>query len=156
ERTIALPRGPMPASSRIAAFLGSTWLALAAHAQFTGSIIAGGLEFDLALQAPFPNMGPALLRPSNLVSSLEPDRSQLNQFTWFYHIAGDPRAYNFNTELGQQVQTNPDSLIVTQNYAGWNGVQTYQLVGVGPTTGYLRSTARVDNLGAAALVISLY
>src|SRR6185295_10311282 len=138
---------------RTAAILAPLLLAAPARAQVTGSIFSGDLEFDLALQAPFPNMGPALLRPSNLVSALQPDRSQLNQFTWFFHIAGDPRAFNFNSELGQTVQSMPGSLTVTQNYAGFNGIQTYTLAAAGPNVGSLHSTARIENPGATPLTI---
>jgi hypothetical protein len=127
-----------------------------AQAQFTAAVTAGELEFDLGAQAPFPNMGPALLRPSNLVSALESDRSQLNQFLWFYHIAGEARAYNFNTEGGQEVQTSGATITVTQHYQGWDGIQTYELVATGPDVGYLRSRAIVRNLGSAPLSISLF
>jgi hypothetical protein len=128
----------------------------AAHGQlYTATITSGDLEFDLATQAPLGIMGPMLLRPSNLISALEPDASQLNQFLWYYYIQGDPRAYNFNQEGGQQVQTTPDSVTVTQHYSGWDGIQEYTIVGTGANVGYLRSRATVHNLGAAPLVISL-
>ena len=84
---------------------GAVWAVLAAagaaRAQFAGTVTAGGVEFDLAVQAPFPNMGPMLLRPSNLVSVAEPGMSQLNQYVWYYYLPGDPRAYNFNDSGGQ-------------------------------------------------------
>jgi hypothetical protein len=134
-------------------------LALAAApamAQFEGSLTAGDLEFDLALQAPFPDMGPMLLRPSNLVAASEPDRSQLNQFSWFYHLAGDPRSYVFNSSGGQQVQTVGDTITVTQHYQGWDGITAYTLVSTGDNRGYLASTATIHHLGTAPLTLSLF
>src|ERR1051325_9927316 len=96
--------GPMPIRSRLSAAALCVLAAGSAHAQlFTATVTDGGLEFDLATQAPFPNMGPALLRPSNLVSAAEPDVSQVNQYLWYYFLPGDARAYNFNSEGGQEV-----------------------------------------------------
>ena len=138
---------------------GAVWAVLAAagaaRAQFAGTVTAGGVEFDLAVQAPFPNMGPMLLRPSNLVSVAEPGMSQLNQYVWYYYLPGDPRAYNFNDSGGQEVQVVGNTITVTQHYAGWDGIQTYALSSSGARTGVLHAQATVHNLGAAPLSIRL-
>jgi hypothetical protein len=128
----------------------------AARAQYTGVVTAGDLEFDLATQAPFPNMGPALLRPSNLISALEPTMSQVNQYLWFYYLAGDVRAFNFNDEGGQEVQVVGSTITVKQHYAGWDGVQTYTLAAGGPGVGSLHAQATVRNLGSSPLTIRLF